>query len=81
MLSFYDFILLNKTDRAQMLWQDGEFIIHHQAGAEMFALYSLHGFYVEVTMFDSAIISVLPFKSGARLDKYLSEINIEELAI
>ena len=81
MLSLYEYISLNQTERANVLWKDGEFIANVKVGSESFALYYIYRYYVEVTLRDDVIKDITPFRQGHRLEKYLSQINIADLKV
>ena len=77
MLSLYEYIALDTSQRAETLWQEGEFMTNLVDGNHAYSLYSLHGFYVEVVLVDNEISEVTPFKLGDRLDKYLRHIDLK----
>lgn len=72
----YEYIALTDNQRADVLWDAGEFVISVQEKEHSYCLYTLLGFYVEVTLLDNQISQITPFKLGDRLDKYLPFINI-----
>lgn len=79
MLSIYEYITLDTAQRAEILWDKGEFISNTVIEDCGFALYSLYGFYVEVVLVQTELSEVTPFKQGERLEKYLACIDITEL--
>lgn len=76
MLGIYEYIALTDNQRAEMLWTDGEFVISVPEKEHSYCLYTLYGFYVEVTLLDNQISEITPFKLGDRLDKYLPFISL-----
>ncbi len=79
MLSMYEFILLDTAERAEILWDKGEFISNAVIEDCAYNLYTLYGFYVEVVLVQTELSEVTPFKQGERLEKYLACIDITEL--
>lgn len=67
----YEYMSLPMDERANILWDQGL----HLATVEDAVLYSLDGFYVEVTVKDG-IQDITAFKQGERLDKYLNKIKL-----
>jgi hypothetical protein len=74
----YDFLILDLTERADLLQKEGVFLMKSRLDDFSFSLYSFKNIYVEIVINDSEnqITQVVPFKSGWRLDKYLREIDI-----
>ena len=82
MLGLYEYIALNLDQRAEALWRDGAFLEHSFQGSDTCSLYTVYGFYVEVTMSATGdITDIIPFKQGERLDKYMSAISLADLKI
>ena len=79
MLGLYEFTALNQNQRANLLWQDGEFIANVNVGSESFTLYTIYMYFAEVTMDNNEITDVTPFRQRQRLEKYLNQINISDL--
>lgn len=79
MLSLYEYITLEQSDRAELLWSNGIYINNSIEENCSFALYSLYNFYVEVVLIENEIAELIPFKQGQRLEKYLDSIDISEL--
>jgi hypothetical protein len=80
-LSLYEYVTLNQNERAEALWKDCEFIANIKDGAKAFVLYSIYTYYVEVMMENDVITDITPFRQGARLEKYLNQINIADLKV
>ena len=78
-MELYEYLLLNRDEKAQYLWENGELIANLKEGEQGFNLYSLNGYYVEVTLSntDNKIIDIMPFKKGVRLEKHLDFIKIK----
>ena len=81
MLGLYEYMLLNIDDKATLLWEDGEFVISAVSPENTVSLYSLYGYFVEVTVDKAStkITDIVPFTKGAALEKYLDKINIDAL--
>lgn len=79
MLSLYEFISLNNSQRGEILWSEGEFLENVVYDKTGYSLYALFGFYVEVILIENEVAEITPFKQGERFDKYLTRINITEL--
>ncbi len=77
-ISFYEYNALDLNAKAEILWDKGLFIENSATDEYGFNLYSLLGFYVEVTMIkpDNEIIAISAFKKGDRLTKYLDKITL-----
>ncbi len=76
-MELYEFSLLPINDRANTLWQNGEFIINVKENTSSYNLYSLFGYFVEVKLSEeNQIIDIRPFKKGEILDKYLDFIDL-----
>lgn len=74
-------MLLKIDDKANLLWQDGEFVTSVTSDANTISLYALYGYFVEVTVNKACnkITDIVPFTKGASLEKYLDKINIDSL--
>lgn len=81
MIGLNEFLLLNKDERANYLWEHGEFIINLKEHEQSFNLYSLNGYFVEVIYSNQTnkIIDIKPFRKGYTLDKYTDVIQVTEL--
>jgi hypothetical protein len=71
-MTLYDYNKLNLTERANLLWGDGVFIVN----VDNFALYVLYDFMVEVVLHNSEIVELRTFKRGLLLDKYLEVMEL-----
>ena len=74
----YNFLILDLAQRADLLRREGIFLMKTILDDFSFSLYSFKDIYVEIVIDDSEnrITQISPFKSGWRLDKYLSEIDV-----
>lgn len=79
MLSIYEYIVLGKNERAELLWSKGEFITSIIGKDCSTSLYTLFGFYVEILIIEHDLTEIIPFKQGERLEKYLPDIDITDL--
>lgn len=71
-MTSYEFIALDINERAEVLWEKGQFIDNSEGAV----LYFLGNFYVEVIVDETGIIEIAPFKQGYRLGKYLENITL-----
>jgi hypothetical protein len=73
-MNIYDFMDLNKNDRAKAVWQ-GTFLSDRQEGDYRIQLYSLGSFHVEVfyNQKSNEIERFHPFKSLHKLVPYLEQ--------
>jgi hypothetical protein len=71
-MTLYDYNKLNLTEKANLLWGDGVFIVN----VDNFALYVLYDFMVEVVLHNSEIVELRTFKRGLLLDKYLEVMEL-----
>jgi hypothetical protein len=71
-MNLYDYNKLNLTEKANLLWGDGVFIVN----VDNFALYVLYDFMVEVVLHNSEIVELRTFKRGLLLDKYLEVMEL-----
>ena len=71
-MNLYDYNKLNLTEKANLLWGDGVFIVN----VDNFALYVLYDFMVEVVLYNSEIVEMRTFKRGVLLDKYLEVMKL-----
>lgn len=79
-IGLYQFNALDMDARAVYLWEHGEYIT---GAVEQFRsnFYALHGYYVEVELFDTgdAIAAVVPFTTGDRYERMLRNIPLDRL--
>jgi hypothetical protein len=66
-MELYEYNKLNLTDRANILCNDGIFIVH----AQNCALYVLFQFLCEVLLHNYEIVEIRTFKKGIMFDKLL----------
>ena len=71
-MNLYDYNKLNLTEKANLLWGDGVFIVN----VDNFALYVLYDFMVEVVLHNEKIVELRTFKRGALLEKYLEVMEL-----
>ncbi|MBN8703804.1 MAG: hypothetical protein J0M08_12120 [Bacteroidetes bacterium] len=76
-VGLYEFNKLTKNERADLLWQHGEFVGSVKLRGLSFSLYTLSDFYVEVLVQEDEIYHIKSFKKGYMLDKYLDRIQID----
>ena len=81
MIELYEYLLLNRDEKANYLWEHGEFIINLKEPEHSFNLYTLNGYFVEVAYSNTSnsITDIKPFKKGCTLDKYIDLIQVTRL--
>jgi hypothetical protein len=77
----FEFISLPLNQRAELVSDIGTFISSYRGKLFSYSLYSLDGFYVEVTVDNekNRIEEVTPFMRGYRLNKYADKIDLSKL--
>jgi hypothetical protein len=80
-MDFNSYIKLDIDERAAILWERGRFVDSYMNEEMMTNLYQLCDYFVEVVLSaNTACISeITAFKKGARLDKYLEHVSINDL--
>jgi hypothetical protein len=75
----YEYNVLCNDEKAQILWDNGVFVVSKQAAGFTINLYALFDFYVEVwyNVEKNNIVKFQTFKSISRLAPYLDLINLE----
>ncbi len=78
MIELYEYLLFNKDEKADYLWDKGVFLTNIKDTEYSYNLYSLNGYYVEViySNLDNEIEDIRPFRKGDLLDKYLNAIDL-----
>lgn len=78
MIGLYEYNLMTIDEKAQLLWDSGEFLV---SSKEATNLYSLSDFYVEVIYSNeqNKIVDIKTFKRGKRLERYLELIYLNKL--
>ena len=71
-MHLYEYYKLILTARANILWNDGIFIVH----AQNCSLYVLFQFFCEVVLHNDEIVEIRTFKRGVLLDKYLEVMEL-----
>jgi len=77
-IGLYEYNLMTIDEKAQLLWDSGEFLV---SSKEATNLYSLSDFYVEVIYSNeqNKIVDIKTFKRGKRLERYLELIYLNKL--
>jgi hypothetical protein len=80
-MDFNRYIKLDLDEKAAVLWEQGRFVDCYMNHEVMTNLYQLSDYFVEVvlTARTACISEITAFKKGARLDKYLEGVNLNEL--
>ena len=68
-------------EKAQLLWDSGEFLLSNKTTNAATNLYSFSDFFVEVIYSNelNKIIDIKTFKNDTRLEPYLDLINVSKL--
>ena len=68
-------------EKAQLLWDSGEFLLSNKTNNAATNLYSFSDFFVEVIYSNelNKIIDIKTFKNNTRLEPYLDLINVSKL--
>ncbi len=80
-MTLFDFTQLQNKEKIDLLYEQGVYIGKRKVGAVSIVLYQLEGFYTEVfyRIYRRHIERISCFAGTARLDPYLTEINVEHL--
>jgi hypothetical protein len=80
-MTLYDFTLLQDREKATLLYKHGVYIGKRKIGSVSIILYQFEGFYAEVfyRTYRRHIETISCFAGTARLDPYLTEINVGHL--
>ena len=75
-----EFLYLSEEDQAHLLYEKGVYIGKRKLAKTIVILYQLDGFYAEVFYrhYRRTIECISCFSGTARLDPYLSEMDIEQ---
>jgi hypothetical protein len=81
MIGLYEYNLLSTDEKAQTLWDLGEFIVSRKSKTNSANLYSISDFFVEVNYDNdkNEIVDLRSFKSNKLLEPYLDYIDLEKL--
>jgi len=81
MIGLYEYNLMSIDEKAQLLWDSGEFLLSNKTINAATNLYSFSDFFVEVIYSNelNKIIDIKTFKNDTRLEPYLDLINVSKL--
>ena len=81
MIGLYEYNLMSIDEKAQLLWDSGEFLLSNKTTDAATNLYSFSDFFVEVIYSNelNKIIDINTFKNDTRLEPYLDLINVSKL--
>ena len=81
MIGLYEYNLMSIDEKAQLLWDSGEFLLSNKTTNAATNLYSFSDFFVEVIYSNelNKIIDINTFKNDTRLEPYLDLINVSKL--
>ncbi len=76
-MTLYEFNTLPMDGKANAVW-NGTFIMHRQKSGSKYSLYSISGFFVEVSYdhIKNEITNFRSFRTKRLLENYLNEIDI-----
>ena len=79
-MTLYQYMLLDQTDQACVLWNKGVFLCRRKNNQHFIELYQIDGFYVEVVYhrWNNKIERTRSFRSVDQLRPYLDQIDIEK---
>lgn len=82
-INFYDFKILSLNEKADILWEHGEFIVTRKTETGAANLYTLSGFFVELQYNGSLnnIEKIQRFTSYRMLGRYLDKIDLVRLKL
>ena len=77
-MELYEYSQQTLNNRADLLWEYGEFIQSVRLETMNYSLYSFFGYYVEVRMNkkNNKIVDIAPYRRGVHLEKYIDTIDI-----
>lgn len=80
-MTLNDFTLLHDREKINLLYEHGVYIGKRKTGGASVVLYQLDGFYAEVfyRTYRRHIEQISCFAETAKLDPYLTNINVEYL--
>jgi hypothetical protein len=80
-MDFNQYTRLTTDEKAAVLWEHGRYVDCYMSQEVMTNLYQLDDYYVEVvlTARTACISEITAFKKGARLDKYLEGVDLNNL--
>ncbi len=80
-MTLCEFSILPDTEKAALLYEQGVYIGKHRLRGTVVLLYQLEGFYVEIyyRQYRRSIEHMAVFADAAKIDPYLTEINVEHL--
>lgn len=80
-MTLQEFLLLSEAEQTNLLYEQGVYIGKRKLAATVVVLYQLNGFYAEVYYreYRRIIECISCFAGTARLDPYLTEIDVEQL--
>ena len=77
-MTLYEYIPLSTDEKAQILWEQGIFVMNRFEGDLAVNLYMLSDFYVEAwyNQKSNKIVKLRPFRSLNVLEIYLNQIKV-----
>ena len=77
-MGLYEYLALSDEEQWNEIWDKGKFLTNFKSIDCSYSLYSLHNFFIEVELdpLNDTIIAKHIFKRGARMDKYLLDIDL-----
>ena len=73
--------MLEELDQWNILWENGQFLTNIKFKGKKYSLYALYDFFVEVELdpVTNKILDKVHFKTGATMDKYIGNIDINSV--
>lgn len=80
-MNLYEFNLLEINAQAELLWEEGVYLLVRQEAGYMVNLHALNSFFVEVWYNGkkNKIERIRAFKSREQLEPYIDDIDLEKL--
>ena len=80
-MGFHEYINLDLNRKACILCEQGVFVDKYIDLEYITSLYYLNNFFIEIVVSgsDNNILEIIPFRTGDRLEKYLRNIDLEDL--
>jgi hypothetical protein len=75
-MTLYEFNMLSLNDRANYVWEHGQFVTSVATKASGSNFYVLEDFYVEVITDGLSIREIASFRTGYRYDRMVEGLNI-----
>jgi hypothetical protein len=80
-VQLHEYKNLDLSRKACLLCEKGVFLDKYIDFEHISSLYYMHNFFIEIVVSnqDNHIVEIVPFRTGARLDKFLRNIDLNNL--